>query len=88
MQIKELTLTKKVERHIEKHEVRREEIADALNDFKYVKRKKERFLFYGRTKEGRYLTVVVEKGKTGEYYLITARESTKSEKGLYKKKMK
>jgi hypothetical protein len=43
--------------------------------------------FYGRTKEGRYLTVVVEKGKTGEYYLITARESTKSEKGLYKKKL-
>jgi uncharacterized DUF497 family protein len=77
---------KKGERHIEKHEVRREEIADALNNFKYVKRKNERFLFYSRTKAGRYLSVVVEKEEKGEYYLITARESTKSEKGLYKKK--
>ena len=45
-----------------------------------------RALFYGRTKAGRYLSIVVEKSKNGEYHLITARESTKSEKVLYKKK--
>ncbi len=87
MQLKDVILTKKVERHIAKHKVTREEIADALNGFKYVKRKRARFLFYGRTKAGRYLSIVVEKSKNGEYHLITARESTKSEKVLYKKKV-
>ena len=88
MPIKDIILTKKVEHHIEKHKVTREEIMDVLAGFKYVKRKREGFLFYGRTKAGRYLTVVVEKGKNGETYLVTARESTKSEKVLYKKKAK
>jgi len=44
---------------------------------------RESVLFYGRTKAGRYLTVVVEKGvNRREYYLVTARESTSSEKVL------
>ena len=88
MPLKDVILTKKVERHIEKHEVTREEIMDVLNGFKYVRRKGKRFLFYGRTKAGRYLTVVVEKDVNREYYLVTARESTSSEKVLYKKKAK
>jgi uncharacterized DUF497 family protein len=88
IQIKDVILTKKVERHIEKHEVTREEVLNVLNGFKYVKRKGKRFLFYGKTKVGRHLTILVDKGKNGEYYLITARESTKSEKVLYKKKAK
>ena len=78
MPLKDVILTKKVERHIEKHGVTR--IMDVLNGFKYVRRKGKRFLFYGRTKAGRYLTVVVEKGVNREYYLVTARESTSSEK--------
>ena len=41
---------------------------------------RESVLFYGRTKAGRYPTVVVEKGVNREYYLVTARESTSSEK--------
>ncbi|MDI6886442.1 MAG: BrnT family toxin [archaeon] len=86
MPIKDVILTKKVEHHIGKHEVTREEIMDVLNGFKYVKRKGKRFLFYGKTKAGRYLTVVLEKNR--EYFLVTARESTKSEKVLYKKKVK
>jgi uncharacterized DUF497 family protein len=86
MQIKDVILTKKVERHIEKHEITREEVLNVLNGFKYVKRKGKRFLFYGKTKAGRYLTIVVEKNR--EYSLVTARESTKSEKVVYKKKAK
>jgi uncharacterized DUF497 family protein len=88
MTMKDIILTKKVESHIEKHEVTRAEVLDVLNGFKYVKRKGKRFLFYGRTRAGRYLTVVVGRGKNSEYYLVTARESTKSEKILYRKNAK
>jgi len=45
MPLKDVVLTKKVERHIEKHGVTREEIIDVLNGFKYVRRKGKRFLF-------------------------------------------
>ncbi|MEA3487906.1 MAG: hypothetical protein U9R10_01470 [Euryarchaeota archaeon] len=41
MQLKDVILTKTVERHIAKHKVTREEVADALNGFKYVERMKK-----------------------------------------------
>ena len=43
MPLKDVILTKKVERHIEKHGVTR--IMDVLNGFKYVRRKGKRFLY-------------------------------------------
>jgi hypothetical protein len=78
-----MPITEVILSHIEKHEIIREEVLNVLNGFNYVKRKGKRYVFYGKTKAGRYLTVVVEKNK--EYALVTERESTKSENVLYKK---
>jgi len=61
---------------------------EVLNNFKFIQRKKNRFLVYGETNSGRILTIVVERREAGLYSLVTARDGTKSGKGLYRKKVK
>lgn len=88
MLMKDIIVTKKAEHHITKHEVKRREVLEVLNNFNFIQRKKSRFLVYGKTNSGRILTIVLERREAGIYSLVTAREGTKSEKGLYMKKVK
>ena len=88
MLIKNIIITKKAEYHTVRHNIRRKEVLEVLNTLNFIQRKKNRFLIYGKTNSGRILTIVLETKEGGIYYLITARESTKSEKSLYAKKVK
>ncbi len=88
MLIKNIIITKKAEYHIVRHNIRRKEVLEVLNTLNFIQRKKNRFLIYGKTNSGRILTIVLETKEGGICYLITARESTKSEKSLYAKKVK
>jgi uncharacterized DUF497 family protein len=60
---------------------------EVLNNFKFIQRKKKRLLVYGKTNSGRILTIVLERREAGLYSLMTARDGTKSEKGLYRRKV-
>jgi len=87
MFIKDIIVTKEAERHITKHKVKRKEVLEVLNNFKFIQRKKKRLLVYGKTNSGRILTIVLERREAGLYSLMTARDGTKSEKGLYRRKV-
>ena len=88
MPIRDVIITKEAESHITKHSVRRKEVLEVLNNFKFIQRKKSRFLIYGKTNTGRFLTIILERKEDGIFYLVTTRDSVKSEKSLYKKKVK
>jgi len=88
MSIEDVIITKKAEYHITKHNIMRKEVLEVLNNFKFIQRKKNRFLIYGKANSGRFLTIILERKEDGIYCLVTARDSTKSEKSLYKKKVK
>jgi uncharacterized DUF497 family protein len=87
MFIKDIIVTKEAERHITKHKVKRKEVLEVLNNFKFIQRKKKRLLVYGKTNSGRILTIVLERREAGLYSLMTAKDGTKSEKGLYRRKV-
>ena len=82
-----VAVTKSAEKHISKHGVEKGEILQILNHPHFLKKTKERYVLYGKTDAGRYLTLVLK--REGEVYLlVTARESTDEEKSLYRKKRK
>ncbi|MEA1957859.1 MAG: hypothetical protein U9N01_05835 [Euryarchaeota archaeon] len=87
MFIKDIIVTKEAEHHITKHKVKRKEVLEVLNNFKFIQRKKKRLLVYGKTNSGRILTIVLERREAGLYSLMTARDGTKSEKGLYRREV-
>lgn len=72
--------------HIAKHRVGIEEVIEiADGDYVYIKGKLNRWLLIGRTKRGRFLTVVVgQRRKKNTYGLVTARSSSKEERSFYK----
>jgi uncharacterized DUF497 family protein len=82
-----IEITEGAKRHIASHNVRAEEVMTIFEQNYFVKREGRRYELLARTREGRVLALFLEKGKD-KFTLITARDATKTEKELYKKKAK
>lgn len=76
-------------RHIRKHNVSRDEVEEAGRNLIYHKRgKRELYLAIGRSGK-RLITAIILWKKTGKYYVVTARDSSKKErKDAYEKENK
>jgi uncharacterized DUF497 family protein len=80
-------LTERVKRHIIKHGVNTEEIISVFQRDYFVKRDGKRYTVVGKTRVGRSLVLILD--NVGEHFvLITARDATKAEKDLYRRKAK
>lgn len=82
----EIVIASRVEEHLGKHNIDRRELLQVLCHPYFIKRSGKRFVLYGKTNSGRYLTAILEKVKGTLFFLVTARNSTKSEKALYREK--
>lgn len=82
-----IEITEGAERHITRHGVRAEEVLTIFEQDYFVKREGKGYELIGRTRDGRFLALFLEKEKD-EFKLITASDATKTEKELYKKKVK
>ena len=85
---KYLLWSQKIEDHIARHKVRRDEVEQVFgNDPLIFKgRDQKLYLAYGRSDAGRFLTVayVVKKKQIG--IVLTARDMEQKERRLYRKK--
>lgn len=69
--------------HIKKHKVTKSEVEEAC--FKPMcsfRSYQQRLIFVGKTREGRLLSLVLVEKSKGVYYLVTARDTSRKEKGL------
>jgi uncharacterized DUF497 family protein len=82
-----IDITEGAKRHIASHNVRVEEVITIFEQDYFVKREGRRYELIGRTREGRFLALFLDREKD-KFKLITARDATKAEKELYKKKAK
>jgi uncharacterized DUF497 family protein len=83
-----IVIKKSAVQHFDKHNVSKEEVLQIVKNPTYLKRlSKNRYSLYGQTNTGRYLTVILEKKKQ-IFEVVTARDTTSSEKSLYRKKAK
>lgn len=82
-----IEITEKVKKHIASHNVRAEEVLTIFERDYFVKREGKRYELIGKTRNGRFLALFLEKEKD-KFKLVTARDATKTEKELYKKKVK
>ena len=82
-----IEITELVKKHIGSHNVKAEEVLTIFERDYFVKREGKRYGLIGRTRGGRLLALFLEKEKD-KFKLITARDATKTEKELYKKKVK
>lgn len=76
-----------VDKIIAKHGVTPEEVEEVIfeGDPEVRKAGKKRYILYGQSCAGRYLLIVLEKEHTCIFTPITARDMTRSEKGVFKK---
>lgn len=77
-----VAVTKSAEKHISKHGIEKREILQTLNHPRFLRKTKERYVLYGKTGAGRYLTLILKR-RGNVYFLVTARENTDEEKSLY-----
>lgn len=72
--------------HIARHHVTVEEVREIVSgDYVYIKAREDRWLVIGKTKAGRFLTVVVgERSERGRYGLVTARPASREERTFYR----
>lgn len=72
--------------HIARHQVTVEEVQEVVSgDYVYIKAREDRWLLIGKTKSGRFLTVVVgERSRKDIYGLVTARPASRQERGFYR----
>lgn len=72
--------------HITRHQVTIEEVQQIVSgDYAYIKAREDRWLLIGKTKTGRFLTVVVgERSQQGTYGLVTARPASREERSFYR----
>ncbi len=80
-------LTERAKHYIIKHGVNTEEIISVFQHDYFVKRQGKRYTVIGKTRSGRLLTLILEK-MAARFVLITARDATKAEKELYRRKAK
>ena len=83
--VEELIVEKDRYKHIAKHGVKVSEAREVTEgDYVYIKGREGKWLLIGKTKEGRYLTIVVgPREKKGVYGLVTARPASKEERSFY-----
>lgn len=83
--IEELIIESDREEHIARHKIIIEEVSEIISgNYVYIKGKLQRWLLIGKTKKGRFLTVIVgTRKKKNIYGLVTARPSRKEEKSFY-----
>ena len=82
-----IEITEGAKKHIASHNVRAEEVLTIFERDYFVKREGKRYELIGRTRNGRFLALFLEKEKD-TFKLITARDATKAEIELYKKKVR
>lgn len=71
--------------HIARHQVTIEEVQEVIaGDYAFIRGRQDRWLLIGKTKQGRFLTVVVgERAQRHTYGLVTARPSSREERSFY-----
>ena len=74
--------------HIHSHQVKEDEVEDVLlfDEPLYYRRKENKYCAFGVTNGGRYLFIVFAVKGMELIRVITARNMTKAEKGLYNKR--
>lgn len=84
--IKNLIIEAGREKHIAKHDVKLDEVLEIINgDYVYIQGKFDRWLLIGKTRNGRFLTVVIgERKEKDTYGLVTTRPCRKEEKSFFK----
>ena len=72
--------------YIARHQVTIEEVQEVVSgDYAYIKGREDRWLLIGKTKTGRFLTVVVgERSQKNTYGLVTARPASREERSFYR----
>lgn len=72
--------------HIARHQVTVKEVREIVSgDHAYIKAREDRWLLIGKTKSGRFLTVVVgERSQKDAYGLVTARPASREERSFYR----
>lgn len=70
---------------IARHQVTGEEVQEVISgDYVYIKGREDRWLLIGKTKAGRFLTVVVgERSQKNTHGLVTARPARREERSFY-----
>jgi len=83
--IDELFVEEDRPKHIAKHKVTIEEVMQVVNgDYVFIEGKLDRWLLIGKTKNSRFLTIVIgAREEKNTYGLVTARPSRKEEKSFY-----
>lgn len=84
--IKELKIEGDRPEHIAKHDITIAEVKEVISrDYVFIEGREKRWLLIGRTKHGRFLTVVIgERREKGVFGLVTARPARGDERSLYK----
>jgi len=75
--------------HIELHDVSIGEVLEVLDGVFWSPRwAGDKRRVYGQTESGRYLFIIVGRRRSGELWLVTARDMTRGERRLFLKKSK
>lgn len=83
MELNELVWDDFNSKHILKHKVSKDEVAEACQNYKLtLLAKNNRILLIGKTKNNRVLSIVLDKVISGKYYVVTARNSSGKERRL------
>ncbi len=86
LEIDELIIEEDRSAHIARHKVTVKEVQEVVSgSYVFIQGKYERLLLIGKTKKGRFLTVVIgEREKKNTYGLVTARPASREERSLYR----
>ena len=72
--------------HIARHNVKPEEVEEVCESrYVFTKGRQNTYRVIGQTQGGRYLTVILAPRGHGNFYPVTARDSDKKERRLFKK---
>ena len=81
--------------HIARHNVSPEEVRQVCRSPERLvlrssksKHGLERYQVFGRTEEGRYLAMILDRLKPGQFYVVTARDMSDREKKVYRRRRK
>ncbi len=80
-----IEIAKRAKEHVASHNIKVKEILSLFDKNYFVKREGRRYRLIGMAKGGRVLALILEK-KEDQFILVTARDATKAEKALYKRK--
>lgn len=84
MKIKDLVWNSWNRNHIGKHDVSEQEVEEVCaGKYKNQPTYSNRYLIFGRTKQDRLLTIVLAREKPGIYYVVTARDMSRKERGRF-----